>query len=270
MTTNQNPDAHGYDGIYALFDSPVMQQMRREVYGEDIGQHSWVAAEDLRSDIKRLSLTDSSRLLDLGCGPGGPLVFAVEATGCIGLGLDVSEAALSLARARASDHSIQQKASFQKADLNTKLPCDDRSYDAVMSFDVMLHLRDRKSVFAEAARVLTPGGKFLFTDAGVISGAISNQEIEHRGSHGYTQFVPPGLNEELLRAAGFKVIAHEDRTAGAERIARGRLAALCAHKSEFEALAGKEAFERRRLYLDTMIAISERRALTREMYLAEL
>ncbi|MEO8453486.1 MAG: hypothetical protein ABI647_27125 [Gemmatimonadota bacterium] len=55
----------GYDQTYAAFDSSLMQRVRREAYGEDIGQHSWVTADELRSDLQRLGLTATSRLLDL-------------------------------------------------------------------------------------------------------------------------------------------------------------------------------------------------------------
>jgi hypothetical protein len=40
-----------YDGIHGEFDSPLMRQIRQEAYGEDIGQHSWVTADELRSDL---------------------------------------------------------------------------------------------------------------------------------------------------------------------------------------------------------------------------
>jgi hypothetical protein len=86
-----------YQSLYESFDSPLMSQLRLEAYGEDIGQHSWVTAEDLRSDAPRLKLTPAARLLDLGCGPCGPLTFLMRMTGCSGVGLDLSRAALSAA-----------------------------------------------------------------------------------------------------------------------------------------------------------------------------
>ena len=59
------PPPRGYETFYRDFDSPLMSAIRREAYGEDIGQHSWVAAEELRRDILRLRLSPSSRFLDL-------------------------------------------------------------------------------------------------------------------------------------------------------------------------------------------------------------
>ena len=43
--------AHGYCDTYARFDSPLMQMIRREAYGEDIGQHSWLTAVELREHL---------------------------------------------------------------------------------------------------------------------------------------------------------------------------------------------------------------------------
>lgn len=262
--------AKGYDPLYAAFDSPLMQQVRREAYGEDFGQHSWVTADELRSDIERLSLTASSRLLDVGCGPCGPLVFAVRSTGCTGTGVDVSVSALNSGSARACASGFQERIELLEADLNLPLPFGNRSFDAVISLDVVLHLRDRKALLHEVARVLAPTGKFLFTDAGVISGPISDEEISRRSAIGYTQFVPPGFNEQLLETASFRLIVQEDRTASVLLNANGRLRARGAHRPAIEELEGKEAFARQQRYLETVVELSERRALSRVMYFAEL
>jgi len=64
-----------YDKLYEHFDSPLMRQLRAEAYGQDIGQHSWVTAEELLADIPKLKLSPETRLLDLGCGPAGPLTY---------------------------------------------------------------------------------------------------------------------------------------------------------------------------------------------------
>jgi SAM-dependent methyltransferase len=262
--------AKGYDPIYAAFDSPWMQQIRREAYGEDIGQHSWVNADELRSDIDRLRLTTSCRLLDLGCGPGGPLVFAVRSTGCAGTGVEMSASALASGSARACAAGLQERIELFEADLNLRLPFEHRSFDVVISLDVVLHLLDRRALFDEVARVLAPHGKFLFTDAGVISGAVSNEEIGWRSANGYTQFVPPDFNQELLEAAGFRLILTEDRTASVVLNASGRLRARNAHRAAIEELEGKVSFARQQRYLEMAVELSERRALSRVMYLAEL
>jgi SAM-dependent methyltransferase len=253
MAIPVEPEGRGYDNLYEEFDSPLGQQLRREAYGEDIGQHSWVTADELQEDISRLKLSRASHFLDLGCGPGGPLTFVVGHVGCQGaasLGLD------GLVRLR-------------EADLNQPIPFASGSFDVVMSLDVILHLRDRLSGFREVARVLIPTGKFLFTDAGVITGAISDEEIRLRAVHGHTQFVPPGFNENMLGLAGFQVIDRKDRTVSLLKAATGRLSARLGHREELEQLEGSSYFERQQRYLETVIDLSQRGAVSRLMYLAE-
>ena len=264
-----DPRADGYESLYREFDSPLMRRLRQEAYGEDIGQHSWVGSEELRADIRRLGLTASSRLIDLGCGPCGPLTFVAAATGCRATGLELSPSALQVGRGRAAGLGVDALISTRAADLNQPLPFAPGAFDAAMSLDVVLHLRDRSALFLEARRVLGPHARFLFTDAGVITGAMSNEEVRRRSPHGFTQFVVAGWNEALLERAGFVLLETEDRTASVTKNASGRLAAIDAHRAELEEASGAAAFDSQREYLETVIELSRRRALSRIMYLAE-
>ncbi len=258
-----------YDKLYEHFDSPLMRQLRAEAYGQDIGQHSWVTAEELLADIPKLKLSPASRLLDLGCGPGGPLTYISAQTKCQAVGLDVSANAITAARDRAASFGLSQQITLQQADLNELLPFSNAHFHAVVSIDVILHLRDRAPIFVEVARVLAPGGRFLFTDAGVITGPVSSEEIQRRTPHGYAQFVPPGVNEQLLERAGFRLIETSNRTPDLLKSAAGRLAARESRRVELEKLEGSPTFLRQQQYLQTVLALAERAALSRIMYLAE-
>jgi SAM-dependent methyltransferase len=138
-----------------------------------------------------------------------------------------------------------------------------------MSLDVVLHLRDRAQLFREVARALAPGGRFLFTDAGVITGSVSDQDVLRRSIHGHTQFVAPGFNEQLLEAVGFRLLETENRTASVLKNATGRLDARLAHRGELEQLEGRHAFEHQQRYLETVADLSQRGAMSRMMYLVE-
>jgi SAM-dependent methyltransferase len=247
-----------------------MRQLRHEAYGEDIGQHSWVGASELRGDIHRLKLSPSSRLIDLGCGPCGPLTFIVASVRCPGTGVELSPSALQVGRARAASLGIDTLLSVQVADLNEPLPFEPDSFDAAMSLDVVLHLHDRLKFFNEVAKLLSPGGRFLFTDAGVLTGCVSNEEIRNRSVHGPTHFVAVGWNEELLESAGLRLIETENRTTSMLENARGRLAAMHAHRGELGEVLGAADLERQQDYLKTVIELSRRRAVSRMMYLAEV
>jgi len=269
MTDRPEGEKDAYKSIYATFNSPLSRTLRQEAYGEDIGQHSWVTADELRGDIARLRLSSSHRLLDLGCGPGGPLCFVVRLIGCRGTGLELSDAAVTAARERAASHGLGHLATFQQADLDAAISLDDGSFDAVMSLDVVLHLRDREVLFREVARVLTPGGRLLFTDAGVLTGSISSDEVAARSAHGRTQIAPPGFNEKALERAGLRLLESEDRTASVAKNAEGRLRARLAHRAELERDEGTASFDRQQRYLECVVSLSQRNVLSRMMYLAE-
>jgi cyclopropane fatty-acyl-phospholipid synthase-like methyltransferase len=269
MNDTTSLQAIGYDAFYAMFDTPLAQRMRREIYGKDLGQHSWVDSQDLEHDMGRLQLSSASRLLDLGCGPGGLLSFVVGLTGCRGTGLDLSAAAINCAVTRNTSLGLTDCVTLQVADLDEPLPLGRHSFEAVMSLDVILHLRNRSQAFAEVARVLVPGGRFLFTDAAVITGPVSDDEIRLRSVHGYTQFVPPMFNEQTLEQAGLRVLATIDRTASLRAIAARRQATRLAHRIELERIEGPEAFDRHQRYLDCVYALARRGAMARMMYVAE-
>ena len=269
MNAPADSKAQSYDRLYRDFDSPLMRQLRVEAYGEDIGQHSWVTAGELRGDAARLRLAPSSRLLDLGCGPCGPLIFLLTSVGCHGAGTELSAAALAVGRSRAATLGVAHRVELLEADLNQPVPFPSGSFDAAMSLDVVLHLRDRAAFFREVARILKPAGRFLFTDAGVVTGSISDEEVRLRSVHGYTQLSAPGFNERMLARAGLRLLDTEDRTASVLKNAGGRLAARLAHRERLEPLEGASEFERQQQYLETVIEISRRAAVSRMMYLAE-
>ena len=246
-----------------------MQRIRREGYGEDIGQHSWVTADEMRADIRRLQLTASSKLIDLGCGPCGPLTFVLNTVRCIGVGIDVLDAALQVGRARANALGIGDLLVTRVADLNARLPFVASSFDAVMSLDAVLHVSQRAALFAEVVRLLRPAGRFLFTDGGVITGPVSNEEMHRRSPNGIAHFVPSGWNETLLEGSGLRLIEVEDRTPSATRNASGRLAATREHRTELEREISAQGVDTQITFLETVVELSRRRALSRIMYLAE-
>jgi SAM-dependent methyltransferase len=246
-----------------------MQRIRREGYGEDIGQHSWVTADELRADIHRLQLGASSTLVDLGCGPCGPLTFVLQTVRCAGVGVDVIDAALHVGRARAESMGVANLLETRRADLNARLPFEAASSDAVMSLDAVIHVGERAQLFGEVARLLRPGGRFLFTDGGVITGPVSNEEMRRRTPNGTAYFVPLGWNDSLLERAGLRLIEVEDRTASAARNATGRLVATRAHRGELEREISSEGVDTQISFLETVAEVSRRRALSRIMYLSE-
>jgi len=88
-------------------------------------------------------------ILELGCGTGRLSGFATVAT-------DASTASLAIARTR-------EPATFFAAADAEHLPLPPDSFDAVFAFHLLMHLEGRAlcAIFAEAARVLRPGGVLI-------------------------------------------------------------------------------------------------------------
>ena len=119
-----------YDDVYREFDSPLAKQLREEAYGADLGQHSWVTANELEGLVPQLKLEKTGRLLDLGCGPGGPLLFLQKRIECRCDGVDLSAEAIAVARARAASADATPLVTFHQADLNERLPFADHVFGA--------------------------------------------------------------------------------------------------------------------------------------------
>ena len=261
--------ADEYEAFDREFDSPLMRQIRLEAYGEDIGQHSWVSAAELREDAHRLRLSQATRLLDLGSGPCGPITFLMAQSGCSGVAVELSPAAIRVGHTRATSLAVQDRFAGVVADLNDPLPQELGPFDAALAIDVVLHLQDRSALYRQLRERVAPGGRVLITDAGVVTGPISSAEVRRRSVHGYTQFVPAGWNEQRLMDAGLRVLEVEDRTASVVRNASGRLSALRNHRDELQSRSGVASFDTQVEYVSTVADLASRRALSRFMYLAE-
>jgi hypothetical protein len=84
------------------------------------------------------------------------------------------------------------------------------------------------------------------------------------------RFVAAGWNEALLASAGFELIETENRTMNVLKNASGRLMAMQAHRAELEQVSSPAAFERQQDYLQAVVDLSRRGAVSRVMYLAEV
>jgi hypothetical protein len=73
----------------------------------------------------------------------------------------------------------------------------------------------------------------------------------------------------MLELAGFRLVMCIDRTTNLLKSATGRLNARLNHRAEVERLEGSAYFAGQQQYLETVVGLSQRGALSRMMYLAE-
>ena len=205
---SQTPDRRTLRRLLRRLAARLYADIRAETYGEDIGQTSWTDAAELAmfSSWLQLDRGGDPVLLDVACGSGGPALRIARLTGCRVRGIDAHAAAVQAARDQAGQAGLGDRASFEQVDASRPLPFEDASFDAITCIDAILHLPGRPQVLAEWARVLKPGGRLLFTDPVIVSGAVTNEELAIRSSIGFFLFVPPGHDEALIAASGLELV----------------------------------------------------------------
>jgi ubiquinone/menaquinone biosynthesis C-methylase UbiE len=258
-----------YNNAYGDFGSDVEAAVRRETYGEDLGQTSWMTASEWLAFADLLRITQSSEVLEVGSGSGGPAVYLALVRGCRITGVDVNEHGVRNAARLAEGRGIAERTQFRALDASQPLPFADASFDAVVANDAICHIGRRPSALREWHRVLRPGGRAIFTDALVITGIVSNEELAIRSSIGFYLFVPPGENERLLRDAGFTLLQVEDLTENAAEVSRRRRDARARHREALVAREGEANFQGLQRFLDCVYNLSVERRLSRYAYLAE-
>lgn len=257
-----------YSTSFDDFSASVLAEIRREAYGRDIGQHSWLTAERQEAFAQAAGFTRDTRLLEVGCGSGGPALFLCESIGLSVTGIDNNEFGIASANAEAARRGLSARASFRCVDGAGTLPFADTSFDAIECIDAINHLPDRAKVLQEWRRVLRPGGVLLYTDPVVVTGAVTAEEVALRSSIGFFVFVPPGKNEQLLREAGFDLLEIEDNTQDEAMISYRRLTAREKRRDALIAHEGAQVFASTQKFLSTVHALSDSRRLSRVMYLA--
>jgi SAM-dependent methyltransferase len=269
MTANEDGRFEFYGPQYARFESELAVAVRREVYGEDLGQQGWRSTAEQTEIAGLLQIDSRSRVLDVACGAGGPSLALAEGTGCRLVGLDAEPAGIAHALAHAAKRGLADRVSFYAVDCGQPLPFPADAFDAVLCIDSINHLPDRGATLADWARLLRRGGRLLFSDPVVVTGAVAKAELDVRAAAGFFLFVPPGANEAAIEGAGLALLRCEDRTSAVFEIAERGHAVRARHAEALRREEGASWFDERQRFLATTAELARSRRLSRFFYLAE-
>jgi SAM-dependent methyltransferase len=267
--SNLLPSAGHYNANYENFQTDLYEEIRREAFGEDIGQNSWLTAEEQDRFLKWLDLAPGKTLLDVGCGAGGPALRIAAISGCAVAGVDIHEQAVTTATSLSAQRGLTERAEFRAIDATGPLPFSEACFDAITCIDAINHFPDRACVLAEWARLLKPGGKLLFTDPITVTGALTNQEIATRGSAGFYLFVPHGYDESAIAGCGLQLLICEDVTLNMRKVAGARRAARASRSAALREIEGDQAYDRQQEFLAVTARIAEEGRLSRFVYVSQ-
>src|SRR5687767_15620770 len=95
-----------YNSTYGNFREQVLTAVRRETYGEDIGQNSWITTDEYDRFYGWLDLSAGEHMLEVACGSGGPALYLAKKFKCQITGLDINEEGIKTANQQAQDDHI--------------------------------------------------------------------------------------------------------------------------------------------------------------------
>ncbi|HYN87448.1 MAG TPA: bifunctional 2-polyprenyl-6-hydroxyphenol methylase/3-demethylubiquinol 3-O-methyltransferase UbiG, partial [Ardenticatenaceae bacterium] len=149
-------------------------------------------------------------VLDLGCG-GGRVAEEMARLGCHVLGIDPSARSIATARAHAKKAGLD--IDYQVA-MGEALPLPNGAFDIVYSLDVLEHVVDLDRVMAEIARVLLPGGVFIYDTINqtMASNLVviklmqdwSWTSVLPQGFHDWRGFIKPGALVAVMARHGLE------------------------------------------------------------------
>ena len=159
--------------------------------------------------VEALRLTADSRVLDLGSGLGGPARTLAELTGCAITGIDLTPEFCEVATALSEWTGLSDRTRFHVGDATaTGLP--DTAMDAALTVHVAMNISDKPALYAEAFRVLRPGGRFVVYDVLQGEGGDVHYPVPWANDSSTSFLATPEDMRELLPAAGFEVISEVD------------------------------------------------------------
>lgn len=167
-------------------------------------------------------------VLDVGCGIGGVDLLLVEAHDAASvLGIDIEQPILDRCVARAAAKGLTDRISYQRVEPGP-FPLADARFDLVFSKDAMIHIPDKAALFAEAFRVLRPGGLLAISDWMRADDQPPTPEMERYIELEGLSFgmASPAQYRQSVDAAGFQEIELRDRNAWYRKTAQQELESL--------------------------------------------
>lgn len=127
-------------------------QAKGETYAQAIYRYEMALA-------KALDLKPGMKVLDVGCGVGGPMINIAKATGCDITGITICDYQISKGKKYVEKEGLSDRCHFVHGDfMGTQLPSE--SFDAIFALETTCHATDKTTCFKEMYRLLKPGQLF--------------------------------------------------------------------------------------------------------------
>jgi SAM-dependent methyltransferase len=212
--TNAIADHWGKGDVYGLIVS-ALSKMSKPLAGltvEDLAPVDHFHARGFPATVEladRLPIEAGQRVLDIGCGLGGPARYIAKRFQCHVSGLDITEPFVEAAKQLTALLRMEQAVSIEHGD-GQRLPYPDSHFDGAYTQHVTMNVADRPGFFGEAFRVLRPGAFFALTEHGLGPTGDPHHPVPWSADGTGAYLVPPSESRAILERTGFENVVVED------------------------------------------------------------
>ncbi len=192
---------------------------------------------------RHAKINQSTHVLDLCCGLGGPARYLAYHHGCRVTGVDMNTDRLAGAVRLTERTKLQDRVLFHHANaLQTGLA--DETFDVIVSQEAFCHIPDKKTLIAECVRLLKPGGRIVYTD--ILARNSMTNEIRSRLENEMVFSELSTLEQycHLLEEKSCQVVEVEDLSDDWAQILIDRLAMYRSLKEQTVSSFGLEHFQK--------------------------
>lgn len=150
------------------------------------------------------------RVLDVGCGVGGPARYLARHRGARVTGVDLTPEFVEVARELTGRCGLADVVDLQVGN-GLELPIPDGGVDAACLLHVGMNIEDKARLFAEVRRVVRPGGWFAVYDVMRVGAGEIDYPVPWASDAEVSFVAEPGTYRRLLGEAGFRVEHERDR-----------------------------------------------------------
>jgi len=173
-------------------------------------------------------LSEGMRVVDVGCGIGGPARAMAHHFGCNVVGVDLTEEFCAAAALLNERTGLAHKVDIRQGSA-LNLPLEDRSVDVAWMQHVAMNIEDKAGLLKELGRVLRPEGKLALYEVFAGPQPAVHFPVPWASGPELSYLVAPEDAQELLQTAGFRIEVWNDVTQESTIRFRGALEKAMKH-----------------------------------------
>jgi len=198
----------------------VVSPYYRSLWGEHLHHGYWIRGDETK-EVAQLQLTEhlatlanvpeGAAVLDIGCGMGASSLYLARRYKARATGITISPVQVEMARKAASAAHVDAQFLLMDAEA-LNFP---QLFDILWSIESISHYHDRRSFFADAVRLLKPGGVFALTDwfkKAKLSAAQTRKFIQPIERGMLVELETMDDYESYLVASGLQIVHRQELT----------------------------------------------------------